>query len=325
MRIKIFIVFLLLALFSTISFGSSHVGLFIPGVIGGNPIFELTVSGIKRAQTDLKFSLNIVEGGYNPGVWEDEFKAMVLSGRYNIIITLTEGMPHIIQKIAPFFPKGKFILLDGKIEGVKNAYGVKFKDEEMTYLAGVFASYITTSPMKYANPEKKIGIIVGDIYPAMTGELVPGYKRGAKERNKDIKVLFSSVGNWNDPNKGREIAFTQFSQGVDIILDIAGASGIGIIDAARKKGGYVICVDANQNEKAPGIILGSAIKKIDETAYESIKKALENSLPFGKTEIQGIKEGKITFTANDFYFKKYVPSNIQNNMRAIIEKIKKED
>ena len=73
MRIKIFIVFLLLALFSTISFGSSHVGLFIPGVIGGNPIFELTVSGIKRAQTDLKFSLNIVEGGYNPGVWEDEF------------------------------------------------------------------------------------------------------------------------------------------------------------------------------------------------------------------------------------------------------------
>ncbi len=326
MKKVLFLLFILLFLLSQIGFSNTvNVGVFIPGVIGGNPIFELMIDGVKNAQKEFGFSLNIVEGGYNPGEWEDQFKALVLTGRYDFILTVTEGMPDIIRKVSRFAPKTRFLLLDGKIEGVKNAYGVKFKDKEMTYLAGVFAGLVTTSSMKYVNPLKKIGLIAGGIYPAMENELLPGYKEGAHYIDKGTKVVFSCVGSWNDPEKGREIAVAQYSQGVDIILNISGASGIGIIDAAKKKGGYVIAVDANQNNKAPGIILGSVLKRIDAAAYEVLRDAISGDLPYGETVLEGIASGKITFTLHDPYFEKYVPLDIQNKMKKVIEKIKKGD
>ncbi len=321
---KIVVTFLIiLFFFSSLGFSKNiDVALFIPGVIGGNPIFELMTSGVKSAQKELGFSLNIVEGGYNPGVWEDQFKALALMGKYEFIITVTEGMPQIIKKVSSLSPTTKFLLLDGKIEGVKNAYGVKFKDKEMTYLAGVFSALVTTSSMKYANPQKKIGLIAGDIYPAMEGELLPGYKEGALSIDKDIEVVFSSVGSWNNPGRGKEIAVAQYSQGVDIILNIAGASGIGIINAAKKQGGYVVAVDTNQNGKAPGIILGSVLKRIDVSAYETLKAAILGKIHYGITIEEGIKSQKIDFTLDDPYFKKYVPKGIQDKMRDTIEKIK---
>ncbi len=299
------------------------IALFIPGVIGGNPIFELMTDGVKKAKEEFGFSLNIVEGGYNPGGWEDQFKALVLTGKYEYIVTVTEGMPDIIKRVSSFSPKTKYLLLDGEINGVKNAFGIKFKDREMTYLAGVFAGLVTLSSMEYANPLKKIGLIAGDIYPAMENELLPGYREGACLVDKEISVVFSSVGNWNDPGKGREIAVAQYNQGVDIILNIAGASGIGIIDAAKKKRGYVIAVDTNQNKKAPGIIIGSALKKIDVATYEVIRDALSGKIPYGRTRWEGIESGKIGFTLDDPYFKRYVPKEIQEEMRKIVEEIKK--
>ncbi len=320
--IWIFIFFLFVSS-QGISAKSIDVALFIPGVIGGNPIFELTENGVRRAQKEFGFSLNVVEGGYNPGGWEDQFKALALTGKYEFIVTVTEGMPDIIKKVAGFSPRTKFLLLDGAIEGVKNAYGIKFKDKEMTYLAGVFAGLVTTSSMKYANPQRKIGLIAGDIYPAMENELLPGYKEGAKAIDKEIEVVFSSVGSWNDPGKGREIAIAQYNQGVDIILNISGASGIGVVDAAKKRGCYVIAVDTNQNAKAPGVILGSAIKRIDLSAYEVLKGAIEGDLPYGTTKREGIASSKIGFTLSDPYFRKYVPKDIQQRMREIIEKIKR--
>ena len=316
----------MILIFSFMGYGyaqSVNIGLFIPGVVGGNSIFELVVAGAEDAKRDFGFSLNIVEGGYNPGVWEDQFKAMALSNKYDFIFTATEGMPEIIKKVSAFSSKTKFLLLDGEIKGVKNAYGLKFKDREMTYLAGIFAGLITTSSMEYANPLKKIGLIAGDIYPAMKNELLPGYIEGAKYIDKDIDVVFSSVGSWNDPNKGKEIALAQYGQGVDIILSIAGASGIGIIDAAKIKEGYMIAVDANQNAKAPGIILGSSLKKIKEATYETIDAVLSGNITYGITREEGIVSGKIAFTLDDPYFKRYVPEDIQNKMKKIIEKIKK--
>ena len=310
-------------LYSYSAFSSDfNIAVFIPGVVGGNPIFEEVVKGVKKAHREFGFSFNIVEGGYNPGIWEDEFRALVLANKYNYILTVTEGMPEIIKKVLPLSKNVKFLLLDGKIENIKNAYGVKFKDKEMTYLCGLFSALVTTSSMQYANKLKKIGLIAGDVYPAMENELLPGYKEGAKSIDKDVDVIFSSVGSWNDPGKGKEIAMAQYRQGVDIILNIAGASGIGIIEAAKEKKGYVVCVDTNQNKKAPGIILGSALKKINDVAYETLRDAISGKIPYGTTKFEGISTGKIGFTIDDPYFKKYVPVDIQQKMREFIQKIK---
>ena len=46
-----------------------------------------------------------------------------------------------------------------------------------------------------------------------------------------------------------------FEQGADIVYQVAGGTGIGIIEAAKKAGKYAIGVDTDQDGMAPGHVL----------------------------------------------------------------------
>lgn len=216
--------------------GGFNVGIMIPGEIGGNPIYELVALGAEHARED-GINVKLVEGGYNPGKWEPLLRAMAASGKYDLLITFTEGLPQIVKKLAVEFPKQRFALIDGKLdEGIGNVYSVAFKDEEMAFLAGIFAGLVTVSELPGASPDRVVGMIAGDTYPAMMNKMKPGFEKGVKLVVPDAKVIFSVAGNWADPGKGRELASKQFDEGVDIILSIAGGTGIGIIEeAARRK------------------------------------------------------------------------------------------
>jgi len=57
---------------------------------------------------------------------------------------------------------------------------------------------------------------------------------------------------------------------VDIIFAAAGASGLGVFDAAEDKQKFAIGVDSNQDWAKPGLILTSMLKRVDEAVFATI-------------------------------------------------------
>ncbi|AKI98114.1 BMP family ABC transporter substrate-binding protein [Kosmotoga pacifica] len=313
---KKFAVLFVVLLMAFSVFGKFNVGILIPGEIGGNPIYELVASGAQKAER-AGIRVKLVEGGYNPGKWEPLLRSMAASKRYDLIITLTEGMPESVKKVATEFPGQKFALVDGVLDiSMNNVYSIGFYDEEMAFLAGIFAGLVTRSELLGANPELVVGLIAGDTYPAMMNKMKPAYESGVRLVTPNARVIFSVAGSWADPTKGRELASKQFDEGVDIILSIAGGTGIGVIDEAARRNAYVIGVDSNIIGFKPGTILACSLKHVDSVVYDIIMKASKDQLAFGQNLRAGISEGVIDFTFDDENYEKYVPKWIQEVMRA---------
>lgn len=318
---RVFLLALLVFLASTVALSYS-VAIMITGEVGGNPIYEMMVNGAKAAAEEMGFELKIVEGGYNPAKWEPNLISLAATRKYDLIVTFTEGMPRSVEKVAKMFPKQKIALLDGIAPLLPNVFSLGFKDEEMCYLAGYFAGLITTSNLPNANSSLKVGLLAGDIYPAMTDRMKPAYTNGAKAVNPNIEVVFSAAGTWSDPNKGKELAQAQFDQGVDIILIIAGGTGVGAIQEAVERDKYIIGVDSNIIHFAPGTILACTLKHADIAIKDVLIRACKGELKFGAAERWGIKEGVIDFTFDDPYYIQLIPKEIRDKMLEIFNAIK---
>lgn len=146
-----------------------------------------------------------------------------------------------------------------------NYQGILFAEAQPGYLAGIVAASISKSGT--------IAAVGGTNVPAVVNYW-RGYENGAKSVKADIKVLYQetdpnpAVG-FNDPAKGRTLANQFISQGADVVFQIAGLTGQGVLEAACAKDGvYGIGVDVDQAVSLPNLakcIVTSAEKKLVDT------------------------------------------------------------
>jgi basic membrane protein A len=115
---------------------------------------------------------------------------------------------------------------------------------------------------------------------------------------------------WNNPPKGKELAMAQYDGGADVVFAAAGASGLGVFDAAEEKKKFVIGVDANQNWVKPGWVLTSMLKRVDEAVYSSIQEAKEGKFS------GGIKHFGLANRGVDYAFDQY-------NAKVLTEPVRK--
>src|SRR5262249_12464914 len=103
------------------------------------------------------------------------------------------------------------------------------------------------------------------------------YEAGARSVNPRVSVSANYVGvtseAWNNPPKGKELALSQYDSGADVIFAAAGASGLGVFDAAEEIKKFAIGVDANQDWMKPGLILTSMLKRVDLAVFSTIEDA----------------------------------------------------
>ena len=170
-----------------------------------------------------------------------------------------------LRAVAPDFPDTKFTIIDTVVD-LPNVQSVIFKEPEGSYLVGILAAMQSKSG--------KIGVI-----PAFNFDLLDafacGYAQGAKSVNPDIEVVKTYVGTgfeaFNDPGKATEVAKSQLDQGVDVVFQVAGGAGAGVLQAAADAGKWSIGVDSNQNHLHPGSVLTSMLKRVDVAAYNTMK------------------------------------------------------
>jgi len=190
--------------------------------------------------------------------------------------------------LAKEFPNLKFAIVDAVVD-LPNVQSIVFKEHEGSFLVGMAAAM--------ASKTGKVGFVGGMDIPLIR-RFALGYEEGARYVNPKIEIFQNMTGTtpaaWNDPTRGGELARSQFDRGADVVYAAAGATGLGVLQAAKDKGRLAIGVDSNQNHIHPGTILTSMIKRVDLAVYETFKAAKDGTLKGGVRSL-GVAEGGVGY------------------------------
>lgn len=252
-------------------------------------------AGLRRAETEGLAKVKVVEAhamtDYVPN----------LSGLAEDGAGLVFGVGFLmleqIQEVAKANPKTMYAGIDhtyfGKIPS--NLIGISWKEQESGYLAGIVAGSMT---LKYAknskllNNKNVIGAVLGMNIPPVERYLA-GYIAGAQSVNPTVNVRYIVTGTFADRAKGKEATIALIDQGADIVLQIAGLTGMGCVDAARERKIFTMGADVDQNPAAPDFVLTSALKGTTVATYLTIKDFAAGKLKGGQNRVFGIAEGAI--------------------------------
>lgn len=300
--------------------------LLIPGTLGDKSFFDAANAGLELVKSELGAETKVIEMGTDSTKWEPTF-IDVSEGEWDIIISGNDTT-ELMNTIALEYPDKRYINFDTSVEETSpNVYSMFYSTNELSYLAGALAGLVTKSDMELANEDNLIGFLGGMDIPGINDFLV-GYIEGAKNVNPDIKVLVSYAGDFTDPAKGKELGLIQYNSGVDISFNVAGGTGLGLMDAAKEKNTYAIGVDSDQAmmfkdsdpEKASHIV-SSAVKRIDQAILNAVKSHAEGTLEYGTHNQMGVAEGAVGLAKNEYY--ETLPQEIKDQLDQIEEKISK--
>lgn len=263
--------------------------------------------GANRAKKDLGIAFKYVEAA-DDNAFEPSLRSFAQRD-YDLIIGIGFAQKEAIRKTAQQFPKRHFAIVDAQVDA-PNVRSLLFQEHEGAFLMGVIAALMTRTD--------QIGFIGGMDIPLIR-RFALGYEAGAKKIKPGIRLTANYVGitseAWNNPPKGKELALAQYESGVDIIFAAAGASGLGVFDAAEEKRKYVIGVDANQNWIKPGRVLTSMLKRVDEAVYSVIQEAKDGKFS-GGVKTFGLANKGIDY-AVDEYNEKLLPEEVRKKVDQI--------
>jgi len=294
----------------------------VPGVTAGSPIYEQLVEGAQKAIDETPgASMKVVELGFNQAEWAEKMTSVVATGEYDVVLSSNPSMPFVSKEIAEQFPDQKFIFVDGFIEGNPQMASFLYNQYEQSYMLGHLAGLITTSDMKGANADLKIGIIVAQEYPALNKLMVPGFKQGAQAVNENITLDYRVVGNWYDANKAAELAKSMIDSGVDAIGVIAGGAAPGVFKESELSDTYVLYWDDNAYAQAPGVIAGCGALLQAQLVYEVVTDAVNGKVEYGTGTILNTRDGYVKFITDDPDYIATVPADIRAKQQELVDAI----
>src|SRR5262245_51773669 len=210
-----------------------------------------------------------------------------------IVVAVGFSQASGMEKVAREVPSVKFTLIDAVV-GLPNVQSIVFKEHEGSFLVGMAAAMVSKTG--------KIGFVGGMDIPLIR-KFALGYEEGARYVNPKIEIFQNMTGTtpaaWNDPTRGGELARSQFDRGVDVIYAAAGATGLGVLQAAKDKGRLAIGVDSNQNHIQPGTVLTSMVKRVDLAVFESFKTAKDGTWKPGVRNL-GVAEGGVGYALDQY-------------------------
>jgi basic membrane protein A len=215
-----------------------------------------------------------------------------MAQRADIVVAVGFGFSTPLETISAEFPDKKFVIIDSVVEK-PNVQSVVFKENEGSFLVGMAAAL--------ASKTGKVGFVGGMDIPLIRN-FQYGYEQGVKHVTPDAEVIVNYTGTtpaaWNDPARGGELAIGQFGQGADVVYAAAGATGLGVLQAAADKGKYSIGVDSNQNHLHPGSVLTSMLKRVDVAVYNAFSQAKDGGWQPGVQSL-GLKESGVDYALDE--------------------------
>lgn len=234
-------------------------------------------------------------------------------------LILTNGFMTIaeMENLADQNEKLDFVVMDALIDPVKkNLRSIMFKNEESAFLAGYIAG-ITSKTNKIGYVGFKSGLV--------TDRYEYGFRAGVfeatKEKKKQIAVYSKLVESLNDHEAGMDIADKMYADGVDVIYQTVGNTGLGVIDSAKKNKKFVIGYDQDQSYLAKDYVLTSTIKNYGLVADMVARSYIARENYEGKNkQLVGLKENAVSITGHSE--KSLYPADLHSKAMILSEKIK---
>ncbi|QFT34281.1 Membrane lipoprotein TmpC precursor [Labrenzia sp. THAF82] len=251
---------------------------------------ESAFTGVKRFQE---------AGGESVREFELERDAQSLQALRNFasrgsspVVAIGFNQANALDQVAPSFPETEFAIVDMVVDQ-PNVRSYVFKEHEGAYIGGLLAAM--------ASKSGTIGFVGGMDIPIIQRFLC-GYKQGALDANSDIKVVSNMTGDtpaaFADPVRGGELATGQIQQGADVIIQAAGGTGIGVLQAAADAGILGVGTDSNQNGLHPGKVLTSIRKRVDNAVFDSFTSAKNGDFKPG-IQVLGVADGGMDWVLDD--------------------------
>lgn len=249
--------------------------------------------GLTKAQKDLGIEIKPVESKRQED-YEPNYQTLA-DAKFDLIWGIGFLMGDATERIATKLPKQNFALIDAAPQKpMPNVAPVLFKEEDGSFLMGIIAAKTTKS--------NKVGFVGGMNIPVIH-HFEAGFKAGVKAINPNVEVLTVYAEEFTNPGKGKEIATAMYAQGADIVFHAAGATGEGVIEAAKETKKFVIGVDRDQNYLAPEYVISSMMKRVDVATYEFSKMAKEGKFKGGEPTILGLKEDAVGYAPSTLWAK----------------------
>lgn len=209
----------------------------------------------------------------NSADYADNIQSFVDDGT-DIIVTVGFALGAATLEAAQANPDIHFVGVDQfqSNDPTGNYESLIFNEAQAGYLAGIVAASITKS-----NEVAALGGS-GTIPPVVN--YMRGFENGAHSVNADVKVDLKYVSNdlavaFNDPTTGKSFAdeFLSVNPDVDVLFQVAGKTGNGMLDSVVEHGIYGFGVDVDQWISYPSAqicLVTSAEKHLTKAVSEAI-------------------------------------------------------
>jgi len=285
------------------------------GGLGDKSFNDAGWNGVQMASRGLGIKANVIQKMEEEDLVTNVSRAAESS---DIVVGMGFMIKDAIVTNASLYPDTYFILIDEDVGDLPNVASYLFHSDQSGYLAGIIAASVSETG--------KIGVVKGMDVPAVL-TYVAGFKAGTKTWNEfkgeKIEVLTKTADTFIDSAKGRALTRSLINEGVDIIFDVAGATGVGVYEIVQEsnraegiteeevKTGlkrpkyFAVGVDVDHDEMYPGEVLVSALKRMSETIYSVVEDITKNGFR-GGLHLVDFKDG-FTGISDMKYTKQYVP------------------
>jgi basic membrane protein A len=275
--------------FSAASAAEKPVALIIAqGGLGDQSYNDLAYSGFKKALGAYKLEGKAVESKDVVAQAADILRR-ASDADFGLVVDLEYSHGDALQTVAKDYPKTDYVILN-QVKSGDNVASVLFQEQEGSYLAGALATLVAKdSSIKGMSGKPVIGVI-GGTKSVGIDKFIVGYIEGARaiDPNVEVKVAYSN--NFGDPAVGLQMAKAMFDGGANVVYQVAGGTGLGVIQAAKEAGKFAIGVDTDQDGVAPGSVLTSMVKRTDVAVETVMKDYAEGKFPGGKTVTLGLAQ-----------------------------------
>jgi basic membrane protein A len=262
---------------------------------GDKSFNDAAYAGLERAKKELGVDVATLETG-DGSDREPALRQLAASGRqlvFGVGFLFTDD----IRNLAREYPNIKFACVDYTVNPgdslPPNLVALKFREEEGSYLVGALAALVSKS--------NRLGFVGGMEIPLIK-KFEAGYIAGVKAVRPSATVLVKYAGNtgtaFKDPTKGKELGLAEYHDGADIVYHASGSTGLGVFEAARELNKLAIGVDSDQYDEAPGHILTSMVKRVDNAVFDTIEGVAHGQWTGGVREF-GLEQKGVGWVYDD--------------------------